>query len=50
MELFLYSQGILQKEEQEDQMFNTSHLALALAFGMPAVLIDALAFPLRFMK
>lgn len=50
MESFLYSQGILQKEEQEDQMFNTSHLALALAFGMPGVLIDALAFPLGFMK
>lgn len=31
-------------------MFNISHLALALAFGVPADLIDALAFLLGFMN
>lgn len=50
MKLFLYSLGILQKQELEHQMFHISHLALALVFGVPAVLIDALAFLLGFMN
>lgn len=49
MKLFLYSLGILQKQELEHQLFNITHLALALAFGVPADLIDALAFLLGFM-
>lgn len=50
MKLFLYSLGILKKQELEHQLFNISHLALALAFGVPADLIDSSALLLGFMN
>lgn len=50
MKLFLYSLGILKKQELEHQMFNISHSALALAFGVPADWIDSLALLLGFMN